>query len=194
MGTQLPHLFANNTEKQQVLSAIKQPTIAQQRPTVVPPSKGQEALPSTGVPKTISIPKITVNAPIESVGLDAAGNMATPVNADNAAWYNLGYKLGQKGNAVLAGHYDKSSGAPAIFWNIPKLAAGDKIIVTDTAGKEYTYIVMTKEKYPYDKFPIEKVFGGAATSQLNLITCQGDWNAKTKNYSQRMVISAQLVE
>jgi sortase (surface protein transpeptidase) len=195
MGTQLPQIVSSNHAKEQVLSALREPSVMQQNtPTMIlsPKNNRVTSSPETGVPKTLIISKIKVHAPIEAVGLDATGNMATPVNADNAGWYKLGYKLGQKGNAVFAGHYDKSTGAPAIFWNIPKLVVGDKIVVIDTVGKEYTYVISKKEKYPYNEFPIEKVFGAAAESQLNLITCQGSWNAKTKNYSERMVIFARL--
>ncbi len=57
-------------------------------------------------PKILSIPKLEVNAEIETVGLDNKGAMDVPKNAMNVAWYNLGPKPGEKGNAVMAGHLD----------------------------------------------------------------------------------------
>ena len=72
------------------------------------------------LPQTLHIPKINVAAAIEQVGLDTQGRMDVPEDADNVAWYKLGYKPGQKGNAVLAGHYDKETGEPAVFWDISK--------------------------------------------------------------------------
>ena len=146
------------------------------------------------LPQTLHIPKINVAAAIEQVGLDTQGRMDVPEDADNVAWYKLGYKPGQKGNAVLAGHYDKETGEPAVFWDISKLESGDKIIVVDAHGKEYTFLFKKMVKYPYDNFPIEEVFGEADKPMLNLITCQGTWDSTRNNYSHRIVVFAELVE
>ncbi len=66
-------------------------------------------------PVKIKVPKIDIEADIESVALDDHGRMDVPQNVLNVAWYNLGVKPGQKGNAVFAGHYDKPDGSPAVF-------------------------------------------------------------------------------
>lgn len=145
-------------------------------------------------PKTISIPKINVNADLESVGLDNEKRMDVPVNADNGAWYKLGFKPGEKGSAVIAGHYDKKDGSPAVFWDLTKLVPGDKIIATDINGKELTFEVTRNEKFPYDNFPLQEVFGASSDSMLNLITCEGNWNSSTGMYSHRTVVFSQLVE
>src|SRR5437868_6418329 len=81
---------------------------------------------SVGTPKRLIITKIGVNAPVELVGLDKQGRMDVPKDANDAGWYDLGVKPGQKGNAVMDGHLDKVNGAPAIFWNLKKLAPGDQ--------------------------------------------------------------------
>jgi sortase A len=153
------------------------------------PQEGQIAL-----PQTLRIPKINVTANVEEVGLDAQGRMDVPKDADNVGWYKLGYKPGQKGNAVLAGHYDKETGDPAVFWDISKLEPGDKIIVADVQGKEYTFELKKMVKYPYNDFPIKEVFGDADKPMLNLITCQGTWDSTSNNYSHRIVVFAELVE
>lgn len=172
-----------NLEKKEVLSAETQ--VSQKAPT-------PEVTP--GIPKEISIPKINVQSDIESVQMDSEGRMDVPKDADNAAWFSPGYRPGKNGNAVLAGHYDKESGAPAIFWDVGKLEKDDRIIVTDEKGKKYTFAVERVAKYPYDQFPIKEVFGSSSIPKLNLITCHGDWNEDTKNYSQRMVVYASLAE
>lgn len=146
------------------------------------------------LPQTLRIPKINVVANVEQVGLDEKGNMDVPKDSDNVGWYKLGYKPGEKGNAVFAGHYDKETGAPAVFWDISKLESGDKIIVVDAQGKERTFIYKKTAKYPYNDFPIKEVFGDAEKPMLNLITCQGEWDSTSKNYSDRLVVSAELIE
>ena len=144
----------------------------------------------SGIPARLIIPKLGVNAYVEQVGLDSAGAMDVPKKFTTAAWYKLGYKIGDNGNAVFSGHYDTYSGSPAIFWNISKLNAGDSIIVIDTGGTSYRFMVREKRVYEFDKFPLQEVFGTAGTSGVNLITCSGEWDKIAKNYSTRTVIYA----
>src|SRR5438128_2185263 len=66
-------------------------------------------------PTTIRIPAIHINARVESVGLDSEGHMAVPKVPANVAWYNLGPKPGEDGNAVIDGHIDTITGEPAVF-------------------------------------------------------------------------------
>jgi LPXTG-site transpeptidase (sortase) family protein len=172
---------------QQVLNANDTAKNPVNPPTAIPQ-------PQYADPVKISIPKINVNAPVESVGLDAENRMDVPKNSDNGGWYNLGYKPGQKGNAVIAGHYDKKDGSAAVFWDIGKLVAGDQILVTDENGKVLTFEVTRNEKFPYDNFPLQEVFGEASEPMLNLITCEGTWNSTTGMYSHRSVIFSHLVQ
>lgn len=147
-----------------------------------------------GTPKILRIPKIKVDANIESLGLDKEKAMDVPKDSDNAGWFNLGVKPGEKGNGVLDGHLDKASGAPAVFWNLAKLVAGDKIIVTDEKGTDRTFSVVRIAQYPYDNFPLQEVFGPSDKAMLNLISCNGTWNSLTHNYSKRTVVYSQLSE
>jgi sortase (surface protein transpeptidase) len=148
-----------------------------------------------GLPKNLRIPKIGVNAAVEYVGQDAQGRMDVPKKAGNVAWYQypLGYKIGDSGAAVLSGHLDTSSGAPAVFYNIGKLNPGDEIMVTDTASKTFRFRVYEKQSYPYDALPLKRIFGSAGQPGLNLITCSGTWDRNNKNYSQRIVLYASLI-
>jgi sortase (surface protein transpeptidase) len=120
--------------------------------------------------------------------------MDTPKDSDNGAWYNLGAKPGQRGNAVIAGHYDKADGSPAAFWDIAKLSSGDQIVITDVRGNKKTFEVTRVEKFPYDNFPMQEVFGDSDEPMLNLITCEGKWNSATGLYSHRTVVFSKLVK
>src|SRR5215469_432543 len=71
-----------------------------------------------GIPETISIPKINVNATVESVAMDSQGRMDVPKSGDDTAWYSPGLRPGTNGSAVIDGHYDRVTGAPAVFWNL----------------------------------------------------------------------------
>lgn len=149
---------------------------------------------NVGLPSELSIPKLGINTSIESVGMDTEGKMDVPKNDDDVAWYNLGYKPGDKGSAVIAGHYDKVTGAPAVFYNISNLTSGDTIVVTDYQDKEYTFMVTHTETYPFDALPLQAIFNTQGTSTLNLITCEGKFNQTSSNYSHRTVVYSKLVQ
>ncbi len=144
------------------------------------------------VPTKLSIPKLGVTADVESVGMDSQGRMDIPKDDFDVAWYHLGYKPGTMGSAVIDGHFDRASGAPAVFYNLNKLKSGDKILVSDNAGHTLTFVVTDQELYPFNDFPLQKVFNSTDQPRLNLITCDGVWNSSAHNYSQRLVIYATL--
>jgi len=182
IGLQVTH--SQKQFKKQVLSAsadVKR-QLALISPTVTP-----------GVPISISIPKIGVRAHIESVAMDSLGRMDVPQNPDDTAWYSPGFRPGMKGNAVIDGHLDKVTGAPAVFWNLKELSTGDSIAVTESNGAKYTFTVDRVVKYPYNQFPLQEVFGNSDIPKLNLITCNGVWDKNSKNYSDRLVVYSKIV-
>lgn len=190
VGVNAVHFLKHDSATKQVL-----PAQTNSSPTEIPttvPTQPQAVEP--GIPQSISIPAIQVDATVESVGMDSQGRMDIPRNSDNTAWYSPGFRPGQKGNAVIDGHLDKVTGAPAVFWNISKLSTGDKIIITDDKGQQFTFQVTDTEKYPYNEFPLQQVFGPSDKAMLNLITCQGNWNSAAKNYSHRFVVYSELVK
>jgi sortase A len=174
------------------ITSNKKPTkeVITIEPTIVP--KASHVM-TYGVPMRLEIPSIDVSASVESVGMDAKGNMDVPKHDDNVAWYNLGYKLGEKGNTVLAGHLDTRTGAPAVFWNLKKLKPGDSIKVTGDDGMDYQYHVIRVENYAAGSFPLQEVFGSHSTNRLNLITCEGQYTKGT-GYSNRTVVFSELIQ
>ncbi|MBI3984322.1 MAG: class F sortase [Candidatus Levybacteria bacterium] len=146
------------------------------------------------IPQTLIIKSLSVNAVVEQVGMDSEGKMDIPSQVQNVAWYNLGYKPGAKGPAVFAGHLDTKTGDPAVFYNIANLNSGDTISVIDENGKKLTFEVERVASYEYNKFPLQEVFADASAKRLNLITCGGDWDKLSKNYSNRTVVYSVLKE
>lgn len=149
---------------------------------------------SVGIPVELVIPSLDINTPIESVGQDANGNMDVPKQPMDVAWYNLGFRPGQSGNAVIDGHVDSSTGAPLIFANLASLQAGDLIYVKDDAGKTRKFVVTHKQAYPNEQTPLSSIFGADKKAHLNLITCTGIWDRSQMQYTQRLVVYSDLVE
>ncbi|MBI4067655.1 class F sortase [Candidatus Gottesmanbacteria bacterium] len=145
-----------------------------------------------GLPERLVIESLGVEATVEGVGLNAEGSMDIPKDVYNVAWYNLGYKPGEIGNAVIAGHLDTQTGDPSVFYNLLSMREGERIKVIDNLGNTYTFKVVNIASYPHDEFPLVEVFGDYAKKRLNLITCGGDWNRNAQNYSHRTVVYSEL--
>jgi sortase A len=139
------------------------------------------------------IDKIGVSAPLESVGFDKDGNMATPSGPNVVAWYSQGAKIGSVGNAVISGHKDTTKGK-AVFYRLGELTVGDKVLVTDSTGKGYQYTVDSKNSYPKDNFPAKEIFSNGTSARLNLVTCSGTYDKNARSYSHRLVVSAVLAK
>lgn len=158
----------------------------------VPPSP--TPIPDVGIlPTQLRIPAIGVNAKVEHVGRAANGAMDVPKDVFNVAWFDIGVKPGNSGNAVIDGHLDGYNIPAAVFINLDRLQPGNKVYVRDDKGKELIFEVYGKQVYDYDKAPLDKIFGSAFEPHLNLITCNGTFDNKNKNYSQRLVVFTKLV-
>ncbi len=141
-----------------------------------------------GQPTTLAIPAIGVNAPIEQVGVNAQGNMDTPQNPNNTAWYAPGARPGQQGNAVIAGHVDYHGIGPVVFWKLNTLVVGTEVFVTDDQGQRRRFTVTAVEIYPVEAAPLQQIFGGTSATNLNLISCIGDFDPGSASYDKRIVV------
>jgi sortase A len=144
------------------------------------------------IPSKLIISKIGINTSIESVGLDGEKRMDVPKDDMNVGWYKYGAIPGEKGSAVLAGHFDTKSGGPAIFYRLSELKKGDSIIVTSKSKDERTFIVTEIQVFKDETFPISLVFSQDDTERLNLITCDGVFDNNEKNYTDRLVVFSEL--
>jgi hypothetical protein len=160
-----------------------QPTLAA-RPAVAVP----EYTRTVGLPQRLAIPSLRVDAVVESVGVDAENRMDTPRDPRNVAWFNPGARPGQRGNAVVAGHVDFAGLGPAVFWEVRLLKPGAEVFVTDDAGLRWRFVVQGVESYLVEEFPGGRVFGETDETNLNLISCIGDFDPVTQSYNQRVVI------
>lgn len=156
---------------------------------VVPP-----ALPiTTGLPKTIIIPRISIRAPLTYVGLNADGEMDVRKKPDDVGWYSLGTRPGDVGAAVIAGHSGWRDNIPAIFDHLDQLELGDEVMVEDEHGNILSFIVKETRHYDPQADATEVFNPRDGKKYLNLITCVGLWDSVAKTYSQRLVVFAEQV-
>lgn len=140
------------------------------------------------IPESMSIPAIGIDAPVQHLGTTETGEMAVPDKIDEVSWFSPGYKPGQNGRAVVAGHVDGIDG-PAIFWDLSKLEPGDEIIV-EGEGRKLIFKVHTMESVPLDEADIPKIFGYTSSPELVLITCSGTYDFDRGTREERLVIYA----
>ncbi len=146
---------------------------------------------SSGSPVRLKIPSINVDAAIEYVGLTSKRAMEVPINSVDVGWYKLGPRPGEKGSAVIDGHFDGENGEASVFTNLYKLKQGDKLYIEDNKGITFTFVV--QESRTYDSGYSSDVFSRSDGTHLNLITCDGVWDGIKKSYSKRLVVFADII-
>lgn len=144
-----------------------------------------------GLPVFIQIPSINVDAEIERVALAADGSMDVPKHPFSTAWYELGPRPGEIGSAAIAGHVNWMDGSSAIFEDLHKVKAGDKIIVQNDMGDDISFLVREIRNYEAAQDATDVFTSNDGKARLNIITCSGVWDKKTQQYSKRLVVFAE---
>jgi LPXTG-site transpeptidase (sortase) family protein len=142
------------------------------------------------IPERVRIPALGVNASVEEVGQNGGGHMAAPKHFDTVAWYKLGSRPGDAGNAVIAGHLNNSLGLSGVFEQLGTLPLGSEIIV-EGEGKELRYVVRETHVYGANDAPAAAIFSTTGPSRLILITCDGAWDSGVRSYDKRLIIVAE---
>ncbi|MFA6432471.1 MAG: class F sortase [Candidatus Paceibacterota bacterium] len=144
-------------------------------------------------PVRLKIPKIGVDAEIESVGLTPQGSVGVPERPSNAAWFDGSPHPGEIGNAIIVGHFGWKDGVSSVFDDLSRLKKGDLLYVEDDTGMTVTFVVRESRRYD-PKADASVVFNSSdEEAHLNLITCEGVWSEAEESYSLRLVVFADRV-
>lgn len=143
-------------------------------------------------PRYITIPAINVNARVMSVGVNSKGNIDTPSNLNDTAWYDGSAKPGQEGQVFIDGHTSFSNTINAAFNDLPKLREGNQIVVETGNGTKYTYKVTTVKTVDANKVDMGEALNPpvGAKKGLTLMTCTGTFNYRTQTADKRLVVYA----
>jgi hypothetical protein len=145
-------------------------------------------------PQSLKIPSINVSTPMTQVDLNPDGSPGVPSGGalNTAAWLKTSPAPGSTGNAIIVGHVKTAQTGPAIFFNLGKLAPGQKIYISRSDGHTAVFDVTAVSSYPKDAFPDSTVYGSTPDAELRLITCGGDWDAAQGKFSNNVVAFAKL--
>lgn len=154
--------------------------------------RGPQPLPSQAVvvPTRVEIPAIDVDSTLEHLQL-VKGVLQPPTDPDRAGWWAGGPVPGDPGPAVIAGHLDSFTG-PAVFIDLSRLKAGDKIYVDRSDGRRSTFVVDAVQVYDKTAFPTDAVYGVTPGSALRLITCGGTYDRQKQLYLANVIVYATL--
>jgi sortase (surface protein transpeptidase) len=151
-------------------------------------------------PRRMVIPKLRVDAPVVTFGLDEIekdGALPAPKKAGDVAWYDYSGRAGEANNAVFAGHVDWN-GASAVFARIKELVNGDQVILVGDGGTRFVYEVLGCDDVechlPLSTTPnVDEFVGYSSFSHLTMITCEGQWDRIKKDYDHRRIVRARLI-
>ncbi len=144
-------------------------------------------------PVRLQIPSLGIDANVQNAGLNGKGNMASPSNFTDVAWYRYGTVPGQVGSAVIDGHVDNGLGLAGVFKHLSDIQIGDDVYVLMQSGVSRHFVVADIESYDYRSAPVDEIFNRADTQRLNLVTCEGAWVQGDKTYDHRLVVYTELV-
>jgi hypothetical protein len=169
--------------------STRTPTSAPASSTLAPAVRSGEnvsASPSVGDPIAISIPDLGVDSWIVPTGVLEDGSVAVPPDASIAGWFAPGPRPGERGPAVIMGHFDSRKTGPGVFYRLRDLQVGSTVTVETTTGP-IDFVVRSVEQFPKDRFPTALVYGPVPEPALRLITCGGSFDYDTRHYRDNVV-------
>lgn len=141
-----------------------------------------------GLPVRLQIPIIGVDTAIEDAYVTPDGRMDVPSGSVNVAWYALGPHPGEKGSAVIGGHFGIDKGIPKVFYNLNKLNVGDKVYILDDKNQVLEFVVKSIRLFGRDADASTVFYSTDSLAHLNIITCEGVWNKVNDSYPDRRVV------
>jgi sortase (surface protein transpeptidase) len=146
-------------------------------------------------PKKIIIPDLGVNGFVQNVGVDQNNQIAVPTNTHIAGWFVDSVLPGEKGLSIIDGHIDvRPNSEAAIFQNLDTIAvnAEFQVVLGDDSVKRFR--VLQVKTVPLDE-AADILFSSipGIERQLNLITCSGVYEEAVQTFSERVIVSAELL-
>lgn len=136
-----------------------------------PESPRRSADPARGVPVTLRIPDLGIDASVTPVVADADGVLVPPSDHTTVGWWADGAKSGSpRGTVLITGHAVRAGGGA--FDGLASLEPGALVHVT-TAKGQIAYRVDAVEDYSKNQLASisGELFSQTAVGQLVLVTC-----------------------
>jgi len=147
--------------------------------------------PPDAVPSRVRIPALGIDAAVDPVGVARDGAVRIPRDARRVGWYRFGPRPGGgAGSVVLAAHVDSRTQGLGAFYPLREADRGDRVVMTSTGGRRWTYRVVAREVFRKRALPLEDLFRRDGREVLTLITCGRPYLADAGGYQDNVVVSA----
>ncbi|HST25269.1 MAG TPA: class F sortase [Gaiellaceae bacterium] len=142
-------------------------------------------------PTQVKVGSVNIDAPVSPVGIDLAqGILGVSSDIHRTGWWADGVQPGDKtGTVLIAGHVDSATAGAGAFFNVKSAKAGEKVEVTTSGGRTFTYKVVSVKSYLKSQLPTD-VWSKQGRARLVLVTCGGPFDQQTKHYRDNIVLTA----
>ena len=175
----------------QIERAAKEPEPKKEKP---------EAGSASASPSPAAVPAdSTMSLTVPAMGISdipvVEGTTETSLSAGAGHYVGSGYPWVPGSNTYIAGHRLGYPGTPSdhVFWNLPNLAMGDKIYLTDANGHTYTYVVSDILEVPIDDLSVTGPTGESTVSLQTCIENYGDYWTPGPNWNVRYIVRGTMV-
>ncbi len=143
-------------------------------------------------PKKIRITKINVDAFVQKAGVDQRKQVAVPNNVHLAGWFAESAKPGQDGLSIIAGHVSGKT-SDGVFKNLNKLSKGDEFEI-ELGNGEVKHHKLVDTQQVKESAAADVLFSQqpSVKSQVNLITCGGQFDRGSNQFSDRIIVAGEL--
>ncbi len=158
--------------------------------------------PPAPAPVRFLIPRLYIDAPVVTLGVDSNNDPLVPERPDQVAWYNFSAAPGQNDNAVFSGHVDwqtrRGDPIPGVFYRLRELKIGDQITLSLENGAQLQYRVTGNVATAYNDPNVLRAMAPSSGDVITLITCGGAWVIDPSeqfggNYTHRIIVRAERV-
>jgi LPXTG-site transpeptidase (sortase) family protein len=148
---------------------------------------------TVAAPTRLRIPAIDLSTPpLEQLGRAADKSIALPTRPELAGWFKGGPRPGQPGPSVIIGHVDWDHSG-AVFFRLREMKPGESVYVDRADGSTAQFRVTQVKQVAKSDFPTDEVYAPDLAPSLRLITCGGNFDYRTHNYLDNVIVFASPV-
>ncbi|MFE1444453.1 class F sortase [Streptomyces sp. NPDC058739] len=142
-------------------------------------------------PRTLSLPRLGVTAPVDPVAVSDDGQVEVPDDPRRVGWYRFSPPPGSKqGSAVLVGHVDSDGRGLGVLVALNDVRSGDQVLVERADGSTVEYRVTARRAIDKSALAGSGAFQREGPAVLTLITCTGAYLPDAGGYQQNLVVTA----
>ncbi|MCP3768799.1 MULTISPECIES: class F sortase [unclassified Streptomyces] len=158
------------------------------------PGEAENASGPVPEPTALRVPRVSLDARLQDVGVKDDGTVEIPDSAGQAGWYRYGPAPGAPaGSAVLIGHVDDRTGGLGAFAKLYGVRKGDDVTVAREDAPPVRYEVTAREVVDKDRLP-DEVFRRHGRPVLTLVTCAPPYDRERGGYQRNLLVYAVPVQ